>query len=100
METTPTQAQVQAFVTKLEAFAVSLSAEEQTVFQIILAGGLGIEDEVVGYGSGTPLFNGFVQGMRDALTTQTVTPNTYQTTLSNVLKTRHDTVKNSIGNVR
>jgi hypothetical protein len=42
METTPTEAQVQAFVTKLEAFAASLSAEEQTVFQIILAGGLGI----------------------------------------------------------
>jgi len=76
-------------------WAAQLSAAEQSfMLQLVERAAAGVSDEVAGYlGALLPPIGG--QGM-----SQLQNSNSQFSMVSNIMKTKHDTVKNSINNIR
>jgi hypothetical protein len=93
MDTTPTEAQIQAFGQKIQAFAATLTADERAILETILRLAMG------GEGGGED-----VQGYEAVSTQQQQQQQTAQaqliTMITHILNTQNDMNKTIIRNVR
>ena len=89
----PTEAQIQAFGQKLQAFAVTLTPEEQAILESILRLAMGEEDEVQGYAAASTM-----AAPQRAWQPQTMA--SVASVLTNLTQMRHESLKGIAQNLR